>query len=124
MAKLPIVAAAAGVGRPANMRVIIVGVRFDVEPGQAQRRAADEDSRDAPNRLVVQVGKLRTHFHEQDRRREAERNKVAQAIELRAEIAGAAREPGDLAIDGVEQHGEQDQAPRTTSGCASDRRCR
>ena len=59
--------------------------------------------------VVVDVRELRAHFHEQDRGCDAERHQVAEAIELGAEVARAAGDAGDLAVDRVENHGEQDQ---------------
>ena len=40
---------------------------------------------------------------------DAETNDVAQAVQLAAEFAGRLGQPGDIAVEGVEDHGQNDQ---------------
>ena len=51
----------------------------------------------------------RTEPQQQERRRGAEADGVAQAVELRAELAGGARQAGHVAVQRVEDHGGDDQ---------------
>ena len=50
-----------------------------------------------------------THLHQQKPRRDAKRHHVAQAVELRPEIARRPRQPRHVAIQRVEHHRQKDQ---------------
>ena len=54
-------------------------------------------------------GELRTHLHQQERRGHAEGHHVAQAVQLGPELAGRLRQPGDVAVQGVEDHRQENQ---------------
>ena len=51
----------------------------------------------------------RTHPHENKRRRQAETDGVAQTVELGAEFTHRLRQPGDVTVQRVEQHGRNDE---------------
>ena len=49
------------------------------------------------------------HPEKQERRRHTKADGVAQAVQLAAEIAGGLRQPRRVAVQGVEDHGGEDQ---------------
>src|SRR5262245_24494222 len=51
----------------------------------------------------------RTELEEYERRRDAEADGVAQAVELAAELARRLGQPGDVAVEHIEDHGSNDQ---------------
>ena len=99
MAKLAIVAAAAGVGKPANV------VWSSSESVSTLNRASRSAAQQANSAAMLQIASLCRlvncgHiFTSRIAGRKAERHQVAQAVELGAEIARAARDAGDLAVD-------------------------
>ena len=70
MANPATLAAAAGLGSPRKVMWSSSSLRLDVEPRQPQGGAGRERGGDHPHRLLVKNGKLRTHLHEQKRRRD------------------------------------------------------
>ena len=60
------------------------------------RRRNWEQSMDV-GRGVIEEVKIGTHLHHQEPGRDAERDHVAQTVELGAKVAGGVRQPGHLA---------------------------
>ena len=89
--------------------MIVVGFGFHIEPRQPNCDAGGEHRGDNPHRLACQVGEIGTHFDHQKCGRHAERHQIAQAIELRPEIARDSHQPGDVTVQGIENHRQKNQ---------------
>ena len=106
--------AAGGGGRGQPLEPLVaggVGVVLDVEPGQAQDGAGEVEGRDDGDRLGDEevVAPLLAQAQQEEGRGGAEADGVAQAVELAAELAGGPRQPGGVAVEYVEEHGDEDQ---------------
>ena len=92
------------------------GIRrvVNVEAGQPQERARHVDRGNPGQELVHQrlLAHLLAHLQQQERRGHAEADGIAQAVQFAAELAGRARQPGDVAVQHVEDHGDQDEPAR------------
>ena len=51
----------------------------------------------------------RTHLQDQKRRRDAEADGIAEAVQLPAELAGRLRKTGDGTIENIEDHRQDDE---------------
>src|SRR6185436_3038849 len=96
------------------LEVTLVGAgRACIEAGQAQRRGDREEERgepaEPPPELAVIRDALDAPLVDDDRRRDAEGDHVAQAVVLLAEIALRVGPARDAPVQAVEQHGDEDR---------------
>ena len=104
---------------------LLIAANLGVEAGQTQRGAANIERGDRPEDLRVgvvggakngvAVGGAVVMAHQpkrHERRGDAEGDDIGKAVELRAEVGGRAGEPRNAAIDGVEEHAEEDKRAR------------
>ena len=115
MAKPAITAAAAGLGRPLKYRCSSSSLVSTLN--RASRSAAQAANAAAMihTACLCNQRELRTHLHQQKARRHAKADHVAEAVQLRPEIAGRAGQPGHVAVQPVEHHRQENQPARSAS---------
>ena len=82
------------------------GVSLDVESGQAHPDADDVQERHRPPHAIQRP---QSPLVGQHRRRHAEGDHVGQRVELNAEVGGGVSQPGQPAVEAVQDGREDDQ---------------
>jgi hypothetical protein len=108
----------AGGGQAEETEMMLLAVLVaDVEAGEAEGGAAHEERANGPDRAVGEQGQVaRSGLSEEQehhkRRGRAEADDIGEAVELAAEVGGVAGEAGEAAIEGVEDHRQENQIRR------------
>ena len=90
----------------AKEKALIDGAELHIEPRQAQGGAGHVEEARGPAEAAERLEGPAEH---DQRRRHAEGDHVREAVELGAECALAAGEPGDASVEPIEHAGDQDR---------------
>ena len=90
----------------------------ETDGGAAHVERADRPDEPADDRRAVECCVAVKQLQGDERRGAAEADDVGQAVELPAEVGGMPGEAGEAAVDGVEEHRDEDQVGRSKKSIA------